>query len=506
MTVKELENMLGMSRANIRYYEQEHLIEPKRQANGYRDYSVQDVEQLKKIKLLRELGVSLADIKRLQTGELVLAYEMQQRIQLLESQQGEAWNKQQICRAIQQENIAYQRLDADKYLNGTYKEEQLSDAAGHGAQLFLEEQYLQEDCPVRILPVRRFVARLLDQSLYYGVAVCVISLLHKNYMNFNQLFLQILGMLFGLFVEPLCICLTGRTIGKWVFGLHLEDVDGKRPSYHAAFVRTARVLFYGMGLQIPLVRLYRFYKSYCTLDGGCKLPWEDGLEYVQKTVRLDECSKFYAICADGKWRYGMSLCVWLAWIAVLYGFILYARIPVNRGQITLEDFAENYNQIADYYGYSDGLHQMKPDGTFYTVKELEQQPDGMNQAVIYLDGSDNYRFNFEYICDGDMLKEVSLYIDMSENPMQDIIPYPRAQMAIAVLAFAGAQENVGFWNDERGHMAQKLLGDEMDGFSYRMGGMEAVCDAEYNGYEKVFGKSLIVSGKDNKFQLKFKIN
>ena len=63
MTIKEIEALSGMSRANIRYYEAEGFLSPERRENGYRDYSEEDLETLKRIKLLRLLGVSLADIK-----------------------------------------------------------------------------------------------------------------------------------------------------------------------------------------------------------------------------------------------------------------------------------------------------------------------------------------------------------------------------------------------------------------------------------------------------------
>ncbi|MFA6783241.1 MAG: MerR family DNA-binding transcriptional regulator, partial [Sedimentibacter sp.] len=39
MLIKEIENLSGMERANIRFYEREGLITPKRLDNGYRDYS-----------------------------------------------------------------------------------------------------------------------------------------------------------------------------------------------------------------------------------------------------------------------------------------------------------------------------------------------------------------------------------------------------------------------------------------------------------------------------------
>ena len=46
MTVKEVEQLTGMTRANIRYYEMEGLMLPKRNANGHREYSESDVEEL----------------------------------------------------------------------------------------------------------------------------------------------------------------------------------------------------------------------------------------------------------------------------------------------------------------------------------------------------------------------------------------------------------------------------------------------------------------------------
>ena len=39
MTIRTVENLSGMTRANIRFYEVEGLIAPQRGENGYRDYS-----------------------------------------------------------------------------------------------------------------------------------------------------------------------------------------------------------------------------------------------------------------------------------------------------------------------------------------------------------------------------------------------------------------------------------------------------------------------------------
>ena len=73
MNIKEIEERSGLTRANIRYYEQEGLIAPARRENKYRDYSEEDLETLLRIALLRNLGFSLDEIRRLQSGELELA-------------------------------------------------------------------------------------------------------------------------------------------------------------------------------------------------------------------------------------------------------------------------------------------------------------------------------------------------------------------------------------------------------------------------------------------------
>ena len=46
MTIKEIETLSGLPRANIRYYESEGLITPKRAENGYREYSQADAQVL----------------------------------------------------------------------------------------------------------------------------------------------------------------------------------------------------------------------------------------------------------------------------------------------------------------------------------------------------------------------------------------------------------------------------------------------------------------------------
>lgn len=57
---------LGITIDTIRHYEREKLISVKRQQNGnYREFSEEDVERLWTINLLRRMGFSIGDIKKL---------------------------------------------------------------------------------------------------------------------------------------------------------------------------------------------------------------------------------------------------------------------------------------------------------------------------------------------------------------------------------------------------------------------------------------------------------
>ena len=53
MTIREIEEQTALNRANIRFYEKAGFLTPGRNANGYRDYTEEDAEILKKIRLLR---------------------------------------------------------------------------------------------------------------------------------------------------------------------------------------------------------------------------------------------------------------------------------------------------------------------------------------------------------------------------------------------------------------------------------------------------------------------
>lgn len=62
MKIGELSALTGVSIRSIRYYEQQGLLSPFRQANGYREYSPFAEEQIRTIQLYLGLGLSTEQI------------------------------------------------------------------------------------------------------------------------------------------------------------------------------------------------------------------------------------------------------------------------------------------------------------------------------------------------------------------------------------------------------------------------------------------------------------
>lgn len=102
MKIGDVEARVGVTQKNIRFYEEEGLLRPRRNAgNGYRDYSEQDVARLQRIKLLRKLDVPLAEIRTMLEGRLSLAEGMRRHAVELESRQKSLSESLEFCRRLE---------------------------------------------------------------------------------------------------------------------------------------------------------------------------------------------------------------------------------------------------------------------------------------------------------------------------------------------------------------------------------------------------------------------
>ncbi len=118
MTIKEAEKFTGLSRSNIRFYEKEGLIAPARtEGNGYRDYSEDDIENIKKIACLRTLGISVESIRDIMSGEISLYKALEEQSEKLDREIKAFGRARTVCEKMRKtENISFEKLQVERYV------------------------------------------------------------------------------------------------------------------------------------------------------------------------------------------------------------------------------------------------------------------------------------------------------------------------------------------------------------------------------------------------------
>ena len=125
MKINEVEQLVGISKKNIRFYEAEGLLTPRRNSeNGYRDYGEAEVETLRRIKLLRKLGFPLEEIRRMQSGSFTVGDGMRRHLVTLEREQENLRSAAALCAGLTDCGEKLDALDAQPLLTQMEQMEQ----------------------------------------------------------------------------------------------------------------------------------------------------------------------------------------------------------------------------------------------------------------------------------------------------------------------------------------------------------------------------------------------
>ena len=278
MTIKDVEERTGLSRSNIRFYEKEKLIEPSRnESNGYRDYSENDVENIKKIAYLRTLGISIEDIRSIISEKVTLQEMLEKQKEVLKNQIIDLNKAKLMCeKMLDEESISYEKLQVEQYVTDlhdywkdnrtVFKLDSVSFLYIWGSMLTwtmltslcliigaLSYSKLPTEIPVQwskgvatslvnknwifICPViciiiryllKTFIYAKLQMNNYYGE---IITEYLTNYMCFIVLSVEIFSILFTFGVVKSVVVLlfvdTAIFIGLLVVGLVKMDLRGK---------------------------------------------------------------------------------------------------------------------------------------------------------------------------------------------------------------------------------------------------------------------------------------
>lgn len=123
MNIKEAEEETGITRQNIRFYEKKGLIRPKRnQENDYRQYSEEDIQKLKTIKMLRKLDFPVEDIREVMEGNVDFLQAVRNHLDSMKERKKEL--SVQISFLERMEREGADLSSQDRYLRQMEQEEQ----------------------------------------------------------------------------------------------------------------------------------------------------------------------------------------------------------------------------------------------------------------------------------------------------------------------------------------------------------------------------------------------
>lgn len=496
MTIKEVEELSKMTRANIRFYEKEGLITPQRDPNGYRNYTEQDVDILKRIRLLRTVHLGLEEIRSLSEKESELTDVLLIHLRTLKKEQKDLEQSRVICEQLCRDQAAYESFDAEHYFN-------LLEKAPSEIPAELEADSL----PKVRAPWKRYFVRLIDETIYLIFWHMILSLgFHMNIRQTGLAFVvigTIMQSVLLLLVEPVMLSRFGTTPGKFLFGFRVSAESGARLTWREAYDRTGIVLKRGLGFYIPVYGLIREYSSYRDCKKGEILEWEE-----DNILTLDE--------RHMRWKVIAAVLV-LSVLDVLNYFVWQAgALPQNRGNITAAQYAENFNHLQEFYQidhqmnhpeflppYNDSMKRLNQygdweqmDGKWYVVDTGVDYPDLPRIQFTEKDG---------------VLTEISLSSEYKDEKME--IPVYGDLMALASLSYICAQDDYHLLLSPPSRLYNRVkeYGDQCSDFMINEAGVKVQASFDFSGYEirqAQYGSSDVlvpVYGEDVYFHVDFRI-
>ena len=116
MKIKQVEELVGITRKNIRFYEDQGLLNVERAENGYREYHQADVIRLQEIKLFRKMDISIEEMKLLFEKKKSLQICLEQHLKELDHRKEGLSKMQDMCERLILEHRSLESLNAEDCL------------------------------------------------------------------------------------------------------------------------------------------------------------------------------------------------------------------------------------------------------------------------------------------------------------------------------------------------------------------------------------------------------
>lgn len=476
MTSREMEARSGVPRANIRYYESEGLLSPARAKNGYRDYSEADLAALEKIKLLRRLGVGVEELRALRRGSRSLAEALDSRMAALAGERGTLERVEQVCGDLRRSGQTFETLDPGPCLSAL--DAPALPAAGTVWWKAPPAPALPETdaLPVYTGLTRRLLARLFDEWGMMFLLLAVLALTGHNPSLVSGLALQIAMQMIWLFLEPLLLRLFGATPGKALLGLRITGRNGEKLTYSQGLNRHLMLLWHGEGLFIPIWSWIQMFRTARRCWSDEPQPWDEGTAYTAAPFRPLHAAGFVLAAA-----------LVLAGAEAANSF---SQLPPNRGDLTVAEFAENYNRQA---AYIDRFPTWILDGT----GGWKRAPDPPGVTVTGTGISWRRDHDFRYTLENGAVRAVTW--ERSLENAEEWIYFPINDITTAATALIWAREDAPFWTSAHQALVNGLVDADWDsGFTLRRDGAVITWEVESRNFY-IGGDGAFPENKEDNF-------
>ena len=116
MKIKQVEELVGITKKNIRFYEDQGLLNVERAENGYREYHREDIVRLQEIKLFRKMDISIEEMRALFEKSKSLQVCLEQHLGELERRREGLVKMQEMCQRLIAEHQSLDTLNAENCL------------------------------------------------------------------------------------------------------------------------------------------------------------------------------------------------------------------------------------------------------------------------------------------------------------------------------------------------------------------------------------------------------
>jgi len=152
----------------------------------------------------------------------------------------------------------------------------------------------------------------------------------------------------------------------------------------------------------------------------------------------------------------------------------FSAFPPNRGDITVSEYAENYNYLINHYGLSDSNYYLDASGSW------EKRATNPNDRTINIPLLKSKLPIIKYNIEGDHLKSVAFEIEA--GPEDKIIMAPLERITIGTMAFVLADDTIKPWSFSSGDVLTLVKNNLFETYAFQVGQTNISNEIESEGF------------------------